>query len=199
MRNATGPPGEGEQRWTARDAADFAFDRLLEEIEPRSSPVGADSGPDPEASTEQFKVRAAIARAVDGFARLFNTILLFLAADVSGVVFDRSTGRRPPEPVVLVGRPGARTGAVVWIHNVSGAFVPELTLRLTDLWHANGSRLTADHGDIEPPILDGSTDRRRTAWVGIAVPPGAVRGTYHGYVLADGLPDAAVRLKLVVR
>ncbi|HEY5880052.1 MAG TPA: hypothetical protein VIU11_14165 [Nakamurella sp.] len=197
------PPSGRRGRWSATDAANFTFDRFVEEVAAdggtRDAPVGGPTGSATVESADRFRVGASVARTVDVYAGLLTNVFHSLTADLTQAMFDPPAGRRQPEPVVLVGHPGARTGAVLWIHNVSGAFVPELTLRLTDLWHANGSRLGAELGGTEPERLEGSTAPRRAAWVGISVPPATDRGSYHGHILANGLPDAAVAVKLIVR
>jgi len=199
-------PSSAGAPWTATDAADFTFNRIVTDGATGNPAPGKPSGtrpdPPPGGSAEGIHLRAAIARAIDGYAGLFTDLLQGLATDLADELAGRieeSTGHRPPEPVVLVGEPGHRTGAFVWIHNPSRGFVPELRLRLTDLWHADGSRLRAESGGIEPSLLAGSAAARRSAWVDLDVPERVVRGSYHGHVLADGLPDVAVALKLIVR
>lgn len=190
-------------RWTAIDAADYAFDRFNEEVRVDSVvqelTLGARTIVRPVESPDVLKIRTAIARLVDVHAGLLSRVVYTLADELTDSITTRASAPAAAESVLLVGEPGATAGAILWIHNVSGAYAPGLTLRLTDLHHPNGSVVRGGLGTIDPDRLDGSIDARRSAWVSVAIPAAADRGTYHGHVLADGVDGAAVQVGLTVR
>lgn len=196
-------PKKNSVPWTATDAADFAFDRFNDEVRVDSVvqelTLGAQTIVRPIESPEALKIRAAIARIIDVHAGLFSRVVYSLAEELTDSVTTRVSAPGAVEPVVLVGEPGGISGAILWIHNLSGAYAPELALRLTDLHHPNGSMINGAVGSIEPSRLEGSASRRRSAWVSITIPADADRGTYHGHLLADGVDGAAVQIRLIIK
>jgi len=186
-------------RWSATDAAGYVFERLAAGVDgagidreiPRDDVGGS--------TFQGMKARTSLARAVDTYSDLLRSAFTSFASDVTQAVARDPEPVAQPTPVTLVGSPGSAAGATAWIHNTSGSFVPAFNLRITDLFRADGSRLSADLGSTEPDWFEASMDQRRSAWVSVEVPAEAGLGVYYGHLLAKGLPDAAVPLRLVVR
>ncbi len=198
------PRGGAAGPWTATDAANYAFDRLFEELRVEPATGGparpaARPGRPRELSEQRLRARSTAARVVDVYADLFHELFRSLATDVTDGLLGPGEQRASGQPIAIAGHPGSSAGAVIWIHNTAESYVPALTLRLTDLWHSDGSRLAAALGSIEPSRFAGSVESRRAAWVAVQIPADAHLGTYHGHILADGLPDTALPVSVFVR
>ena len=196
------PAGE---RWSATDAANFVFEQFIDEAAPATTATGdvrqgsGESGAPTPPSVGGLRIRSSLARSVDLYTDLFQRFVSSFISEMTETLTAAATGAEQPVPVIMVGRPGSTTGAFVWIHNRSGALVTEFGLRMTDLSTADGGRVSSALATIDPDRLEPSSESRRSAWLTVSVPEDAGRGTYHGHLLAEGLPDAAVALRLVVQ
>ena len=86
----------------------------------------------------------------------------------------------------------------VWAHNTGGARTPGFALTMTDLTATDGSRVPAGAGSFDPSYLEEATVSRRAALLTINLPIDLTSGTYYGHVLAVGLADVAIPIRLVV-
>jgi hypothetical protein len=149
------------------------------------------------------QARAAVARAIDLYAELFQETFDLYADLVE-------QGARPPgvgvtaadgtgSPVTLAGLPGQRAVAPVWIHNATEAPVTGVTLRITGLTASDGAGIGASSGSFTPARLDVAAGSSGSARLSVTIPPAAAPTIYHGLVLASSLPWASLAVRLVVQ
>ena len=86
-----------------------------------------------------------------------------------------------------------------WLHILDGPPGPPAGLSATALTAHDGSTIEARAASFEPPTLD-SFDVRSSheLLVTIAVPTGTSPGAYHGHILATGLPEVGLAVRLEV-
>jgi hypothetical protein len=113
---------------------------------------------------------------------------------------------------LVAGPVAAGTGATTtaWLHLLDGAGIPEAPLFATDLVAHDGVVLAGTAVSFDPSTLgarahtsDTAAPGERTAGptevrVTVTVPAGAAPGTYHGTVLATGLPEVHLALRVDV-
>jgi hypothetical protein len=201
----SGRPQEkpGGARPSATQAADFVFEILLAE-DATSTTEGlrqdfGDGGAGTAYSIGLQKFRSSFARSMDLYADLFQSVFTSFASGMMENLTMTGVGPDPPAFVILVGRPGTEADAVVWIHNTSGGLVPGFHLRMTDLTRADGSRVGFLDGTTAPKEFPPSAERRRSTRLTVRVPEDAGPGIYYGHLLAEGLPDASLALRLIVQ
>lgn len=185
-------------------AADYVFDRFLRDGTDTGAEDVSEGRNSSRHSADQLapaldpRSRASIARAMDVYADLFQDVFAAFARDVTDEVALVVSGRAPTT-VRIMGRPGIDAGANVWIHNISGVPAPAFQLRVSDLTSAAGGLLSAGRFDIEPAAFPASAERCRSAWLSVPIPADLDLGVYHGHVLAEGVGDASITVKLIVR
>jgi hypothetical protein len=117
-------------------------------------------------------------------------------------VFGLAEGE-PGAEVLVLGpvAPGATTEAHLWLHAPSGRVTAAADLRATTLTAHDGSEVAAGAITFDPPAVgpagngDGQAPSTR---VTVSVPAGTAPGSYHGHVLAHGLPEIALAVRLEV-
>lgn len=207
------------------EAAADAFDRLAAELEGTVNGIGrADAGagahgeqeapatprrpcqqqqPPPESDQiGQQQLRSAAARTIDLFAGLFQQTFETYVELAQAIVQPPQAGAAPPAPASAVlsfgARPGANAGATVWIHNTTPGHATGVALRLTDLTASSGARIDASLGRFVPGTLDVAAGASGSSMLSLTIPQRVVPGVYHGHVLAAGLGDAGLPIRLVV-
>jgi hypothetical protein len=100
----------------------------------------------------------------------------------------------PVEPLAADG--ANRPGAELWLHNGSRVPITGVALHCGDLRAADGAVLPAASVRFDPPVVD--LPARSSRGVDVSVDADLPAGTYHGVVLAAGIPDAWLPLKVVV-
>jgi hypothetical protein len=96
---------------------------------------------------------------------------------------------------------GSTAVARAFVHVLDGKDVPEAALFATDLVAHDGSVTPGSSVTFAPAALGGGPPVSPSAaevTVSIAVPPETPAGTYHGTVLARGLPEVHLALRLEV-
>ena len=86
-----------------------------------------------------------------------------------------------------------------WVHILDGPPGPPARLSATAFTAHDGATIEARAVSFEPPMLD-SFDLRSSheLVVTVAVPAGTRPGAYHGYVLAAGIPEVGLPVRLEV-
>ena len=128
-----------------------------------------------------------VRRSFEGYADLIDQTLRS-----RGVQLDSGPGGL----LTLQGAAGIRATATVWMHNTT-ARAASAEPRLTDLASHDGRRCRPRR----PLPAGGADDRARRQHIGDGRggPRHAAPGVYHGHVLARGLPDVALPVRLLVR
>ncbi len=94
---------------------------------------------------------------------------------------------------------GATTTTSAWLHVLDGPAAAPAPLHATDLVAHDGSVVPGTAVACTPALLDTSVARSSTeVRVSAVVPAGTAPGTYHGHLLARGLPEVALALRLEV-
>lgn len=203
MTSVRGHDREGERDPDVASVA-AVFDRLVEAVDgpgpssgPGAGPAGARRDPRP-GDVRLEELRAAVMRSVDLYSDLLQQVLGLYAEAVQGRLEQDGVGSsQPGAPVELAGRCGGRARARLWIHNATPAPLPATRLRLTDLCAHDGSRLV-DCAAFDPPTLQVPAGGSAASWLEVLLPLEVGPGTYHGSVLATGLPEARVPVRLAV-
>jgi hypothetical protein len=96
-------------------------------------------------------------------------------------------------------KPGDQVSARAWLHVLDGPPGPPGRLCATAFTAHDGAAIRAEAASFEPPLLD-SFDLRssRELVVTVAVPEGTPPGAYHGHILAVGLPEISLAVRLEV-
>ena len=129
-----------------------------------------------------------VRRSFEGYADLIDQTLRS-----RGVQLDSGPGGL----LTLQGAAGIRATATVWMHNTT-ARQASAEPRLTDLASHDGRIVPASAGRFQPAMLTIGPGASTSATVEVALGH-AAPGVYHGHVLARGLPDVALPVRLLVR
>jgi hypothetical protein len=184
------------------DATAQVITRFIDLLDAAAAPRSDDGGeaPGSDHESEIGQLRKNVARTLDLYTdlvrRSFESYadLMEQRLRVRGVRLHADDGQ--PALLTMRGAAGADAIATVWLHNTTERSA-DAVLRLTDLTAPDGSDIPASAGRFDPPTVNigaGVSDSvRLTIQIREAVP-----GVYWGYVLAVGLPDAALPVRLVV-
>ena len=129
-----------------------------------------------------------VRRSFEGYADLMDQMLRS-----RGVQLDSGPGGL----LTLQGAAGTRATATVWMHNTT-ARQASAEPRLTDLASHDGQVVPASAGRFQPAVLTIGPGASTSATVEVALGHVAP-GVYRGHVLARGLPDVALPVRLLVR
>ena len=183
------------------DAAAQVLEGFLSALEghppPTAGPAG-EPGDGPEPGFAQL--RTSVARALDLYSDLVRRSFEGYADLVEQRLRARGVGLHGAGPgagELTVRAPAGTTAtATVWLHSTTDE-PARAVLRLTTLTAHDGPAVPATAGRFDPAearVAPGASVAARLA-VELA---GVAPGVYHGHVLADGLPEAALALRLVV-
>lgn len=208
MSTSRGPAPNG-QRPPAVHMADAAFERIMsemDEVAPATTGVPQMSQRVGEVLAELTRtrggqpLRAAVARSLDTFSDLVAEMTAAFAEVVDTTLrsVDAGGAAQPDQPVALAGPPGGRARATVWIHTTAGAPAEVVSLRLTDLTAHDGTVLPGSSASFVTSTTPAASTTRASAQIEVAIPTGLATGVYHGHVLAAGVPDAALPVRLRV-
>lgn len=189
-REPTGDAGEA-WRWGV-EASQLMADRLLDLY--REAGATTFSGANRDLGDDLRRVQIDMERWVDLSVEVFDRAFAVLRR-LGG------NGHREEhdERVSLVVSAGHRASGQLWIHNLAGAQRSVPVLRCPGVSTADGNEIAGSRVCFEsdPAPLGGATTRR--VLVVVDVPPSASPGVYHGQILSDASPDAAVALRVVVQ
>jgi hypothetical protein len=174
------------------------FLTALDDHQPPPASPDASPGDGPEPGFAQL--RTSVARALDLYTDLVRRSFEGYADLVEQSLRARGVrlGGTDPGPGELTVRApaGAIAAATVWLHNTTDE-PASAVLRLTVLSSHDGPTVPAAAGRFDPAevrIAPGASVAARLALDLGGVAP----GVYRGHVLAGGLPEAALPLRLVV-
>lgn len=129
-----------------------------------------------------------VRRSFEGYADLMDQTLRS-----RGVQLDSGPGGL----LTLQGAAGVRATATVWMHNTT-AQPASAEPRLTSLASHDGRTVPASAARFQPAVLTIGPGASTSATVEVALGH-VLPGVYHGHVLARGLPDVALPVRLLVR
>jgi hypothetical protein len=172
--------------------------------------MGADNGADAVTGTDAEADRAREVRRLRGDGeRLLELwgewmrVLLDAVADgaEAGAFGRNGSAAHAADQLLRLGpvKPGDRVSARAWLHVLDGPPAPPARLSATAFTAHDGGAIGAEAASFEPPCLD-SFDLRSSHELGVtvAVPEGTRPGVYHGHVLAVGLPEVSLAVRLEI-
>jgi hypothetical protein len=96
-------------------------------------------------------------------------------------------------------KPGQSASGRAWLHILDGPPGPAAPLSATAFTAHDGATIEARAASFEPPIIDSFELRSsHELLITIAVPTGTRPGAYHGHILATGLPEVSLPVRLEV-
>lgn len=120
---------------------------------------------------------------------------------VDGLTALAEGGEQEAPDALLLGpvAPGSEATASLWLHTFEGPAAAPAVLHCTDLTSSSRAVLPGTAVSFDPPAL--STSEAFTSLeiaVVLPVPAETTPGTYHGWLLAEGLPEITLAVQLVV-
>lgn len=179
------------------EAAAAVLDRILALGRPRApgaplipwDSTTTDHAPPPDRTTQLRQARADAERVLDAYGDWARQLL--------DGVFGLAAAEGGAELLAL--GPATASGAVeaeLWLHAPAGRLTGPAPLRLTDLTAHTGTVICGQAATFEPAALaPGSSPSTR---IRVTVPPGTAPGAYYGHILATGLPEVALAVRLEV-
>ena len=183
------------------DAAAQVIEGFLSALDGHQPPpadpaAGPGDGPEPGFA----QLRTSVARALDLYTDLVRRSFEGYADLVEQSLRARGVrlhGADPgPGELTVQAASGATAAGTVWLHNTTNE-PASAVLRLTTLTAHDGPTVPGSAGRFEPAevrIAPGASVAARL----VVDLEGVAAGQYRGHVLAEGLPEAALALRLVV-
>lgn len=164
---------------------------------------GADSnGADAEAerARDVRRLRADGERLLEWWGEWMRVLLDAAVDGAEAGVAEREAPKREDQPLRLGPvKAGHLASGRAWVHILDGPPGPPARLSATALTAHDGGAIEAQAATFEPRMLD-SFDLRSSHELGVtvAVPAGTRPGIYHGHILAVGLPEVSLTVRLEV-
>jgi hypothetical protein len=145
------------------------------------------------------QLRVTVARALDLYADLVRHSFEGYADLMDQMLRSRGVelGSADGGLLTLQGAAGARATGTVWMHNTTARQASAIP-HLTDLASHDGRVVPASAGRFQPATLTIEPSASTSATVEVVLGD-AAPGVYRGHVLARGLPDVALPVRLLVR
>lgn len=145
------------------------------------------------------QLRVTVARALDLYADLVRRSFEGYADLIDEMLRSRGVefGSVDGGLLTLQGAARARAMGTVWMHNTTARRASAIP-HLTDLASHDGRVVPASAGRFQPSTLTIKPSASTSATVEVVLGDVAP-GVYRGYVLARGLPDVALPVRLLVR
>ena len=181
------------------EAAAAVVDRILAlgRPGPAAPPVITWDGRPPEPDGPPLERRVQLRRARADAERVLDAYGDW-ARQLLDAVFGLAEGDEPADVLVLGPvDPGTAVEAELWLHAPPGRITAPALLRATVLTAHDGATIEGDAVCFTPPVLDGNGSGPSTK-VRLDVPVATAPGSYHGHVLAAGLPEVALPVRVEV-
>jgi hypothetical protein len=168
------------------------------DTQPSSDPAD-DTGPVNGHEPGLAQMRVSVARALDLYADLVRHSFEGYADLMDQMLRSRGVelGSADGGLLTLQGAAGARATGTVWMHNTTARQASAIP-HLTDLASHDGRVVPASAGRFQPVTLTIEPSASTSATVEVVLGD-AAPGVYRGHVLARGLPDVALPVRLLVR
>ena len=187
------------------EAANLVIRRLMDQVDNRGPLFGAEP-PGPGTDGDAARPAPDVTDLITPYASLMSGFLGALTGAMASP--EASPGRAgPASPSVVWADPlalppvalGGRSEGELWLHNRSGAAVPDVRVHCGDLRRHDGWALPSSTVCFDPGHLDELPDlTSRGIRAVVDVPADARPGIYRGTVLAANLPDLWLVLELEV-
>ena len=154
-----------------------------------------------DSAREVRRLRADGERLLEWWGEWMRVLLEAAVDGAEAGVAERGAAARAGEQPLRLGpvKPGHPASGTAWMHVLDGPPGPPARLTATVLTTHDGGTIEAQAASFEPTVLD-SFDLRSTHEVDVtvAVPAGVRPGVYHGHILAVGLPEVSLAVRLEV-
>jgi hypothetical protein len=156
---------------------------------------GADSAGD--RGREVRRLRADAERLLELLGESMR-VLLDVAADAAEAGVD-GHGDGADELSLGPVPPGTAAAGRAWLHVLDGPPGSPAQLNATSFTAHDGAAIEAGAASFEPPLLDTFALRSsQEVRVTVQVPEGAIPGVYRGHILAAGLPEVGLPVRVEV-
>ena len=147
-----------------------------------------------EGSDDLRRIRIDMERWVDLSVELFDRAFVIMRR-----LGENGDNDGASDAVSLAGPAGASCVGELWVHNVADSERTPPAFRCTGLTSFEGDRIagSAVRFDLDRGPLNGQSSRK--VYVVVAVPGSTTPGMYHGQILSEASPNAAVALRVDVR
>jgi hypothetical protein len=165
--------------------------------------TGADTGVDAEAdrAREVRRLRADGERLLELWGEWMRVLLDAVADGAEGSVAGQNGAARAKDQLLRLGpaKAGHPVSARAWLHVLDGPPGPPARLSATAFTAHDGAAIEARAASFEPPLLESFNLRSsHELVVTVAVPEGTRPGAYHGHILATGIPEVSLAVRLEV-
>jgi hypothetical protein len=163
---------------------------------------GTSNGADAEGerAREVRRLRADGERLLEWWGEWMRVLLDAAVDGAEAGIAEREAPRREDQGLRLGPvKAGDSASGRAWMHILDGPPGAPARLRATALSAHDGGMIEAQAASFEPPMLD-SFDLRSSHELGVtvAVPAGTRPGIYHGHILAVGLPEVSLAVRVEV-
>ena len=167
-----------------------------------SSDTAAGGGPELDRAREVRRLRADGERLLEWWGEWMRVLLDAAMDGADAGVAERGAAAAPAaDPPLRLGpvKAGQPASGRAWVHILDGPPGPPAPLSATAFTAHDGATLEARAASFEPQMLD-SFDLRssRELFVTVAVPAETSPGAYHGHILATGMPEVSLPVRLEV-
>ena len=150
-----------------------------------------------EGGREARRLRADAERLLELWGESMR-VLLDVVADAAEAGADGAGGAADRLSLGPVS-PGARATGRAWLHVLDGPPAQPARLTATPFSAHDGAAIDAQAASFEPPLLETFALRSsQEISLTVQVPEGSEPGVYHGHVLATGLPEVALAVRIEV-
>jgi hypothetical protein len=171
---------------------------------PGSAPIGDErtAAPAPADITQlSRRLRADAERLVELYAGWTRALVEGAATLAEQAVGNGARADGSAEAALRLGpaAAGTTTTAGAWLHVLDGPPGPPARVHAGDLVAHHGARIPGERVSTTPAVLDTAAPRTSTeVMVSVAIPDRTRPGSYHGHLLADGLPEVVLPIVVEV-
>jgi hypothetical protein len=161
--------------------------------------TGADAEAD--RAREVRRLRADGERLLELWGEWMRVLLDAVADGAEGGVAGQNGAARAKDQLLRLGpvKAGHPVSARAWLHVLDGPPGPPARLSATAFTAHDGAAIEARATSFKPPLLDSFNLRSsHELVVTVAVPEGTRPGAYHGHILATGIPEVSLAVRLEV-
>jgi hypothetical protein len=179
----------------------YSFHLPAQPVE-RTDSNGADPDVEADRGREVRRLRADGERLLEWWGEWMRVLLDAAVDGAEAGVAERDTaGTRAGDQSLRLGpvKAGHPASGRGWVHILDGPPGPPARLSATAFTAHDGVAIEAHAASFEPPMLDSFKLRSSHEFVvTIAVPTDTRPGTYYGHILAAGLPEVSLPIRLEV-
>lgn len=165
---------------------------------------GVDAGTEPDKEADRARevrrLRADGERLLELWGEWMRVLLDAVMDGAEAGVAERDAGLHAGDQPLRLGpvKPGRSESGRAWVHILDGPPGPPARLSATAFTSHDGATVEAA-ASFEPPLLD-SFDLRSSheVVVTVAVPEATRPGAYYGHILATGMPEVSLPVRLEV-